>query len=189
MNPYRELGVSPDANAEEIQRAYRQRAKETHPDATGGDTEAFQRVNEANIILSDPVKRAQYDSNNPIDAIVWAAFEKAMMQAAGQYQYVNLIDLTKRFLRDSIAEGKRANTQLATVTADMRKMLDRVNGAPAIRATMEQRIAAAERSAIENEQKIADVQEAIDSLDGATWTVDDDVRTSYYSGPAWVVTS
>jgi len=37
------LGVEPDADAEAVRRAYRARAKETHPD-NGGDPEAFKRV-------------------------------------------------------------------------------------------------------------------------------------------------
>ncbi|WP_254543131.1 J domain-containing protein [Halomarina pelagica] len=40
---YRVLGVDADADADAIRRAYRERAKETHPDA-GGDREAFKRV-------------------------------------------------------------------------------------------------------------------------------------------------
>lgn len=37
------LGVAPGADAETVRRAYRERAKETHPD-NGGDPEAFKRV-------------------------------------------------------------------------------------------------------------------------------------------------
>lgn len=40
------LGVERDANLEEIQSAYRQRAKETHPDA-GGNREDFERIQTA----------------------------------------------------------------------------------------------------------------------------------------------
>jgi hypothetical protein len=43
----RVLGVAPDADEDEIRRAYRERAKEVHPDAAGGDEEAFKRVTEA----------------------------------------------------------------------------------------------------------------------------------------------
>ncbi|MFC6836684.1 J domain-containing protein [Halomarina ordinaria] len=40
---YRVLGVPPEADAETVRRAYRERVKETHPDA-GGSPEAFRRV-------------------------------------------------------------------------------------------------------------------------------------------------
>lgn len=40
------LGVRADADEDEVQAAYRKKARETHPDA-GGDAEAFKRVNEA----------------------------------------------------------------------------------------------------------------------------------------------
>jgi hypothetical protein len=43
----RVLGVDADAEPATIRRAYRESVKEVHPDAEGGDREAFQRVNEA----------------------------------------------------------------------------------------------------------------------------------------------
>ena len=43
---FAELDVATDADAAEVKRAYRERAKETHPDQ-GGDEEAFRRVREA----------------------------------------------------------------------------------------------------------------------------------------------
>ncbi len=55
------LGVNRDATADEIKKAYRKLARKHHPDA-GGDEESFKEVNIAYEVLSDPVKREQYDT-------------------------------------------------------------------------------------------------------------------------------
>lgn len=49
----RTLGVGADADEAEIKSAYRERAKELHPDRTNGDEEAFKRVTEAYEQLLD----------------------------------------------------------------------------------------------------------------------------------------
>lgn len=61
---YNILGVSKNASAEDIKKAYRQKARKLHPDLNPNDKEAhknFQQLNEANEVLSDPEKRAKYD--------------------------------------------------------------------------------------------------------------------------------
>ncbi|WP_256298840.1 DnaJ domain-containing protein [Haloarchaeobius salinus] len=60
---YDVLGVDTDATQDEITAAYRERVKETHPDLndSADAAEAFQRVAEAEEILSDPDERARYD--------------------------------------------------------------------------------------------------------------------------------
>ena len=64
-NYYVILGVSQEASAEEVKRAYRRLAKELHPDRHPDDhaaTSKFQAVNEAHAVLSDPEARARYDA-------------------------------------------------------------------------------------------------------------------------------
>ena len=54
------LGVSRTADTSEIRSAYKQLAKEHHPDK-GGDPEKFKEISQAHEILSDDSKRKMYD--------------------------------------------------------------------------------------------------------------------------------
>jgi curved DNA-binding protein CbpA len=60
---YDVLGVSPDAGADEIQRAYRQLARRYHPDISGDDRAvAFLEAARAYEVLTDPRRRQSYDA-------------------------------------------------------------------------------------------------------------------------------
>ncbi|WWD17645.1 hypothetical protein CI109_102086 [Kwoniella shandongensis] len=68
---YSILNVSPTATADEIRTAYKKESLRTHPDRLPGTatpqdrrkaTERFQVVSDAYYVLSDPARRAEYDS-------------------------------------------------------------------------------------------------------------------------------
>jgi DnaJ family protein B protein 4 len=60
------LGVSKDANDNEIKKAFRALSLKYHPDRnpTEDTTEKFQKIGEAYEVLSDPEKRNQYDNES-----------------------------------------------------------------------------------------------------------------------------
>lgn len=67
---YNVLGVSKEATAKDIKKAYYQLAKKYHPDTNKGDKETqlkFQEVSEAYECLSDENKRKQYDAFGSAD--------------------------------------------------------------------------------------------------------------------------
>ena len=61
---YETLGLEPDANDEQIKKAYKKLAFQYHPDRNSDPSAnaKFQEINEANEVLSDPSKRGQYDN-------------------------------------------------------------------------------------------------------------------------------
>ena len=58
---YKILWVSENATDEEIKKAFRKAAMKHHPDKWW-DVEKFKQMNEANMVIGDKQKRAQYDS-------------------------------------------------------------------------------------------------------------------------------
>ena len=72
-DPYKVLGVSPDASDEEIKRAYRNLAKKYHPDLNPGDQEAARKMQQ--------VHAAYEQIKNP------EAFRQSQQGSSGGYGY------------------------------------------------------------------------------------------------------
>ncbi len=67
-DPYVVLGVRWDASQEEIQNAYRQKAKIFHPDA-GGSAESFGELSQAYEVLSNTERRGRYDRTGDVGPV------------------------------------------------------------------------------------------------------------------------
>lgn len=73
---YQVLGVSKNASADDIKKAYRKLARKYHPDVNPGDKaaeEKFKELSEAYEVLSDPEKRQKYDQFGA----QWRQYERA----------------------------------------------------------------------------------------------------------------
>ena len=69
MTLYDTLGVDEKATDSEIKKAYRKRARETHPDQNEGTDDEFKDVNNAYAVLSVPRKRKEYDDTGSSDTL------------------------------------------------------------------------------------------------------------------------
>ncbi|MDR0548008.1 MAG: DnaJ domain-containing protein [Deltaproteobacteria bacterium] len=115
LDYYRILGLGPTASPSELKRAYRQLAVAWHPDRNPGSPlaeERFKAISEAYAVLSDPIKRRQYDSLGP-DKF------RSEFSSKDIFQGFEAADLFKEFgLPDPDEELKRILTQKPSLEPD-----------------------------------------------------------------------
>jgi Ca-activated chloride channel family protein len=87
---YSLLGLTRDASQEEIKRAYHEAAQKLHPDknTAAGETELFLGVQQAYEVLSNPVRRRQYDSTLPPEERISLPYSQQVI-----YSRPNLVHL------------------------------------------------------------------------------------------------
>ena len=106
---YEVLGVSPDAGADEIKRAYRQLARRYHPDISGDERgAAFLEVARAYEVLRDSERRRSYDARLMSQSRAdWLADEVAI-------DFPSVASVLDR-MRDSFFAGARGASLSAEV--------------------------------------------------------------------------
>ena len=182
---YDTLGVEPTASPDEIKRAYRKRARETHPDH-GGDTAEAAQVNGAYLVLSDPAKREKYDRTGQDEApgdtlgqaiaVAMGAFDKAIAAAGDHFQLANLIVDAKRYLDHERQQGMTATASLRQAAKRTGKILRRLkfkgSGQNFMARQLEEAMRRQEADIAGNENRLAIIARARLILDDYDYQMD-----------------
>ncbi len=98
---YSLLGIERDATAEEIRQAYFSAARRLHPDtnAAPGETELFIGIQEAYETLSNPKKRAKYDTSLPPEQTTFLPVDQRIL-----FSRSNLLNIDEPQLVYSLLE-------------------------------------------------------------------------------------
>ena len=87
-DPYKVLGVSPDASDEEIKRAYRRLAKQYHPDRNPGDPVAAKKMQEINAAYEQIKNPGAYKQTSGGQGYGYDPFGGWQQQSYTQDQYL-----------------------------------------------------------------------------------------------------
>jgi molecular chaperone DnaJ len=122
---YETLGVSRNAGADEVKRAYRKLAMQFHPDRNPGDASAehrFKEVNEAYDVLKDEQKRAAYDQFGHAAFDGSGGFNGGGFQGGGFGS--GFADIFDEMFGDFMGGGRRSGTNARRRGADLRYNLE-----------------------------------------------------------------
>jgi DnaJ-class molecular chaperone len=110
---YEDLEIDKDATPETIKKAFRKKAKQTHPD-NGGKSDEFRAIAKAYNILSDEEKRKRYDNGENPDNINQSNKQERVLNIVFSiFNHIvdQNIDLVHHNLFDLMRQSIRANQQ------------------------------------------------------------------------------
>jgi curved DNA-binding protein CbpA len=183
-NPYEILGVRRDASDEQIKSAYRRRAKTTHPDS-GGDPNAFGRVQKAYELLLDPVRRKVFDDTgydvelaDPVDLQALIVIEKLVNELTLDEREPGTFDPLTR-MREDLSEDMRkarfSKRELERHSSRIEHHLERLEKRPStdiLGSMLRARVKAIASAINETEAKIKASERACEMLYDYAYEVD-----------------
>lgn len=136
-NPYDTLGVPSNATKDQIEKAYRDKARKTHPDA-GGDSDQFKTIARAREILVCDERRKRFDETGDTGDRPRTAASAAEAMVAGMVQEAFMqegrppirwmcdqIDKRRYDMKRAVEQAKQQRSKMATkidkFTSDNRK--------------------------------------------------------------------
>lgn len=124
---YKTLGVNKNSTAEELKKAYRKLAMQYHPDKNPNDKEAekkFKEIAEAYEILSDPQKRAAYDSYGHAAFDQSAGFGRSGMGGGGFHGAGGFSDMFNDIFESMMGGSGSRHHEFNNRGADLRYNLE-----------------------------------------------------------------
>ena len=142
-NYYDVLGVDEKATQEDIKKAYRNLAKENHPDK-GGDEEKFKKINEVYDTIGDENKRQRYDNqkNNPFGGNFADMFGMFNQQRQRQENHTSVITVNIGVLDSYLSRNKqitykrKTNCNVCSGTGGEKKVCHVCNGVGSVMRQM-----------------------------------------------------
>ena len=122
MTYYQVLGVTQDADFDEIKSKYRKLAMKYHPDRNQGDKKAeekFKEISEAYEILSDSVKRKEYDNMYSRGNSTEQKFKQKSKSATGNFNPNEFKNMFDNYFSEEKMDGSEKETN--------KKMKDNMN--------------------------------------------------------------
>lgn len=128
---YDELGVERGASKERVKRAYRKKAKRVHPDVSGGDKEAFQRLQLAYDTLADDAARERYDRTGQAGGSGGSKRDKATAEMAKLIAIVaaettdpsrqNILEMAREKVRHAMLNAKMSQSDAKVAANRLRQ--------------------------------------------------------------------
>ncbi len=180
---YQTLGVQKDASHAEIKKAYRTRAKKSHPDA-GGSPEEFHEIQKCYAVLANPIRRQKYDETGRIEEE--ERFDKQVQNelqtlaillfVTNDYTREDLIvhmkhDIAER-IKKAIAQKKQAEAQLSKFKDALKRISRKDDGPNFIGFAFDQEIQAAGLAIRSIAEKIKLFGAMIEEVDKFQWKRD-----------------
>ena len=111
QNYYSLLGLTRDASQEEVKRAYHEAALKLHPDknTAAGETELFLGVQQAYEVLSNPVRRKQYDATLPPEEKLSLPYTYQVMYSRPNLVYLDEPQMLYFILELGVPDEARAS--------------------------------------------------------------------------------
>ncbi len=134
INLYEVLGVDKNASADEIKEAYRNKAKENHPDKEGGDHEKMTDIVTAYGVLKDEKKRDRYDKTGEVNDVgfevkfqelVNFAFLKVVEE--NDVERVDLVKELSKYIGFVKLENKKSKVDAEKKYLKLQKVNDRLS--------------------------------------------------------------
>jgi curved DNA-binding protein CbpA len=198
---YQLLGIKRGATREEVRKAYRRKAKTSHPDS-GGSVEEFSALATAHDVLSDARRREKYDATGEIETskpnnfdvsaieviaqklglIIHAEHDVTSLDIDALIQQAIHDDITSR--KSSIVDQKRAIERVARLRARARRKTE--GGDNMLARVLDWHERSTKELIKKNEDSVASMERALEILEGYSFVSDtppptrDDVSSALY---------
>ncbi len=178
---YRLLGIKRGATKAEVRRAYRRKAKLSHPDS-GGSVEAFGALATAHEVLSDAKRRERYDTTGVIEparpdnadvaAVEIIAHKLGLIiHAEHELAALDIGELIEQAIREDIARRQagmadhtRAIERAARLRARVKRKVD--SGDNMLARVLDWHEHSAKDLIKKSEEAVATMERALEILDG-----------------------